>query len=69
MLLRACRTNSRALHSPPPSLRHSLQPCPTHQPRHAVTAPALPGIAEIFPDPVAPHDAVLVSMAWPNLRE
>jgi hypothetical protein len=69
MILRACRTNSRALHSPQPSLQHSLQPCPTHQPRHAVTATALPGVAEVLPDPLAPHDAVLVSMELTNLRE
>ena len=40
-----------------------------HQPRHAVTATPLPGIAEVLPDPSASHDAVLVSVELANLSE
>jgi len=69
MILRAGRTNSRALHSPPPSLRHALQPGPAHQARHPVATTALPGVAEVLPDLLAPHDAVLISMEVTNLRE
>ena len=67
MILRASRTDPRALHAPPPSLRYALEPRPPHQARDAVAATALPSVAQVLPDPVAPHDAVLVGMELPNL--
>jgi hypothetical protein len=62
MILRACRTNSRALHSPPHSLRHALQPCPRHQTCHPMTSTPLPSIAQVFLDALTAHDPIMVGM-------
>ena len=67
MILRTSRPDSRALRTPPPSLWYALEPRPAHQARDPVAATALPGVAKVLPDPVAPHDAVLVGMELPNL--
>ncbi len=63
------RTGPDGFLPPPPSLRHALEPSSTHQARHPVAATPLSRIAEGFPDPPTPHDAVLVSMQGPNLRQ
>ena len=52
---------------PAPPLRHALQAGPTHQARHPVAATPLARIAQVFPDPRTPHDAVVVGMQLANL--
>jgi hypothetical protein len=63
------RTDPCWLLSPPPPLRHALEPRLTHQPRHPVAATPLHGLAEVFSHARAPDDPIMLGMHLTNPRQ